>query len=71
MFGKKLGVVAASVALCSVVLTACGGAEVNNGEPRIRMLRRTARSLLPYGFLMQIRCTMQQLKLPQQKSALI
>ncbi|WP_342561028.1 extracellular solute-binding protein [Paenibacillus sp. FSL R7-0345] len=31
MFGKKLGVVAASVALCSVVLTACGGAEVNNG----------------------------------------
>lgn len=31
MFGKKFGVIAASVALVSVVLTSCGGAEVNNG----------------------------------------
>lgn len=30
MFGKKLGIIAASVALVSVVLTACGNAEVNN-----------------------------------------
>ncbi|KWX73535.1 ABC transporter substrate-binding protein [Paenibacillus jilunlii] len=31
MFGKKFGVVAASAALVSVVLTSCGGAEANNG----------------------------------------
>ncbi|MEK3904709.1 MULTISPECIES: ABC transporter substrate-binding protein [unclassified Paenibacillus] len=31
MFGKKLGVVAASIALSSVVLSACGGANGNEG----------------------------------------
>ncbi|QUL52111.1 extracellular solute-binding protein [Paenibacillus tritici] len=31
MFGKKLGLVAASALLCGVALSACGGAEVNNG----------------------------------------
>lgn len=31
MFGRKLGVIATSIALCSVMLTACGSAEVKNG----------------------------------------